>query len=150
MREIQGRHVFCSFRTSDEGLSLSEIKTREDCARHFADCAVSLLKKICCLNDVSDMALCYPPKRRHKERNFAEIVCEMLAETIGLRLYKDVFRAKNRQRVQPVFYLEKEIKERNIIIFDDIVTTGSTLTACGNLLENKNVLFIAGINNNYQ
>ena len=41
-----------------------------------------------------------------------------------------------------------DIPEHNVIIYDDIVTTGSTLIATKKLLPGKNLLFIVGIKNN--
>lgn len=89
------------------------------------------------------------PKRRHKETNFAESVCEEIAKEIGIVFYKDTITAKTRQRINPKFDLEKDIKESNIIVYDDdIITTGSTLVGVNKLLTDKNILYIVGINNN--
>lgn len=38
--------------------------------------------------------------------------------------------------------------EKNVIIYDDILTTGSTLQAMRELLEGKNIVAIIGINTN--
>jgi len=40
-------------------------------------------------------------------------------------------------------------KEKNVICFDDFVTTGNTLKSMLNALSpyNKNLLFVSGINN---
>lgn len=40
------------------------------------------------------------------------------------------------------------IKENNVIVFDDILTTGATLIAVDKLLPGKNCLYVVGINNN--
>ncbi len=40
------------------------------------------------------------------------------------------------------------INEQNIIVFDDILTTGATLDAVNNLLSDKNCFFVVGIDNN--
>ena len=55
---------------------------------------------------------------------------------------------KNRHRIEPEFTLAMDIPEHNVIIYDDIVTTGSTLIATKKLLPGKNLLFIVGIKNN--
>ena len=51
--------------------------------------------------------------------------------------------------MHPVFRLNALPVEPNIIIFDDIVTTGMTLEATKRLLDdsNKNLMFFVGINN---
>lgn len=45
--------------------------------------------------------------------------------------------------------LAQELEKRiNIIVFDDILTTGATLDAVNNLLSDKNCFFVVGIDNN--
>lgn len=46
------------------------------------------------------------------------------------------------------FILNADIKENNVIVFDDILTTGATLIAVDKLLPGKNCLYVVGINNN--
>ena len=64
--------------------------------------------------------------------------------------YEDVAIAHSRQRVAVDFDLGTLPPEPNLIIFDDFVTTGSTLNAMYRLLEplGKNLFFVVGINNN--
>ncbi len=52
------------------------------------------------------------------------------------------------KRINPVFTLHANINEQNIIVFDDILTTGATLDAVNNLLSDKNCFFVVGIDNN--
>ena len=95
-------------------------------------------------------AICATPKRRHLTQNFA---CRIAAE-IGRRLqipyYEDVAIAHSRQRVAVEFDLGTLPQEPNLIIFDDFVTTGSTIAAMKRLLDplGKNLFFVVGINNN--
>lgn len=57
-------------------------------------------------------------------------------------------RCINRTRINPGFYLLRPIEEPGIILFDDICTAGSTLTAAYDLLKDrKQVICIVGINN---
>ena len=55
----------------------------------------------------------------------------------------------SRQRINAVFTLNLLPEEPNVIVFDDFVTTGSTLKAMKELLLplGKNLLFVSGINN---
>lgn len=94
-------------------------------------------------------AICTTPKRRHKTRNFATLISLEIAQLLHLPFYEDVAFARNRQRVNAVFDLNLLPKEPNIIIVDDFVTTGQTLSAMKKLLEplGKNLTFFAGINN---
>ena len=96
-----------------------------------------------------DYAIVTTPKRRHKERNFATMIAEKLGKHLGLPFYDDCALAPNRHRVGTVFTANNIPLQRNIIVFDDFVTTGQTLVSMQNLLisHEKNCIFIAGINN---
>ncbi len=93
--------------------------------------------------------ICTTPKRRHKERNFATLVSIEIANRLKIPFYEDVALCRSRQRVNAVFDLNVLPSEPNVIVFDDFVTTGSTLDAMHRLLGplGKNLLFVAGINN---
>lgn len=88
------------------------------------------------------------PKRRHKEKNFASMVCDELSKLLNIPFYEDAVEAKNRQRINPQFELVKNITEPGIILYDDILTTGSTLKATADLFADRNVLCVIGIDNN--
>ena len=75
-------------------------------------------------------------------------VCKIAAGKIGIKFYADVFECKNKIRINPTFTVVKEIPENNVVLYDDIITTGSTLEAMHNCLAGKNVLCFAGVNNN--
>lgn len=138
--------VYCNFKKSKSGELLKKIKENPENAEYFAENLAETLQKIFCNFD--GWALVTAPKRRHKENNFAERVCTIAAAKIGINFYKDVFECRTKQRIEPDFTVTKEIKENNIILYDDIITTGSTLKAMHNCLIGKNVLCFAGINNN--
>lgn len=135
------------FRTSDEGDSLTDIKSDFSNAKRFAASAEQVLRNLVGFSDTEGWCIVTTPKRRHKERNFAETVCIDLSERLGITFHADAVTCENRQRVNPVFKLEYFIPERNIVLFDDIVTTGMTLTETRRLLAHKNVVTIVGIYN---
>lgn len=135
------------FKKSDEGYPLSEIKTADNVPL-FAQKAMGVMYNLMGMGDVAGWALVCPPKRRHKEKNFATMVCETISAKTGMRFYEDSMSCRNRCRVNPVFEMERKVSESNIICFDDILTTGSTLHAVRRLFEGKNIIFIVGINNN--
>lgn len=135
------------FRTSDEGIPISEIKV-EDNVRLFALKAEEMVRGVVGLKQTEDWCVITTPKRRHTTKNFATMVCEVLAKRLGVPFYEDAIVAKNRDRLKPHFELVEDIKENNVILYDDIITTGSTLLGCNALLVNKNVLNIIGIANN--
>jgi predicted amidophosphoribosyltransferase len=68
---------------------------------------------------------------------------------LGIPFYEDVASCRSRHRVDAVFDLQFTPPEKNVILFDDFVTTGSTLKAMKAVLESvkKNVLSFTGINN---
>ena len=61
----------------------------------------------------------------------------------------DAFSAKNGNRINPEFYMEKNPAEHNVILYDDIISTGETLRTCRKLLldEGHVVLLAVGIQN---
>lgn len=144
----RGDMLFLSFfKKSEEGIPLSAIKTKENVAA-FAEKAAETAKGMLRLGNKKDWCIITAPARRHKDWNFSEAVCDRAAALLGIPFHPGAVAAKNRQRVAPEFTLAKEIGEPNIIVFDDILTTGSTLHAISELLQGKNALFIVGINNN--
>ena len=96
-----------------------------------------------------DFAVVTTPKRRHKERNFATLIAMRIAEQLGLPFFEDCAFAPSKHRVGTVFTANNIPPQRNIIVFDDFVTTGQTLVSMQNLLVSlgKNCTFFAGINN---
>lgn len=99
--------------------------------------------------DNGQWAMCTTPKRRHKEFNFATSVAVKIAENLNIPFYDEVATCRSKHRINAVFDINNLPKENNIIVFDDFVTTGSTLKSMQELLVkyNKNIVFFAGINN---
>ena len=132
------------------GRTLSEIKSDPAEIPHFAE-AVSdfLIKYLGPALSSGHWCICTSPKRRHKEHNFATLICEQIHEKLEIPFYEDVALCSSRQRVNAVFTLNLLPPEPNVIVFDDFVTTGSTLKGMHELLlkHGKNTLFVAGINN---
>ena len=97
-----------------------------------------------------DWAIVTSPKRRHKVRNFASLISARLAELLGIPFYEDVAECHSKHRVGAVFTLGTQPpSERNIIVFDDFVTSGATMISMRELLMplGKNLVFFTGINN---
>ena len=132
------------------GRTLTEIKSDPAEIPHFA-VAVSdfLLELLGPSMSAGHWCICTTPKRRHKERNFATLVSLGIAQKLHIPFYEDVAFCRNRQRINAVFDLNVLPAEPNVIVFDDFVTTGSTLGAMHRLLNplGKNLLFVTGINN---
>ena len=132
------------------GRTLTDIKGDDDMVGFFADNISPLVRSVLgSFLSPEDYAVVTTPKRRHKERNFATLVAARMAELLGLPFFDDCAHAPNRHRVGTVFTPNNIPPHRNIIVFDDFVTTGQTLVSMQNLLREhgKNCVFFAGINN---
>ena len=132
------------------GRTLTEIKGDPDMVTFFADKITPVISETLGyhLADGS-WAVCTSPKRRHKEKNFATLISERIAVSLGIPFYEDVALCHSKQRVNAVFEINNLPHESNIIVFDDFVTTGMTLAGMKKLLTEckKNVVFYTCINN---
>lgn len=132
------------------GRTLTDIKGDDAMVDYFAENISPLIADVIgnYLRN-GDWAICTTPKRRHLVKNFATLISERIADRLGIAFYEDVAMCHSKQRINAEFTLNLLPSERNIIIFDDIVTTGQTLLAMKKLLSRheKNMIFFAGINN---
>lgn len=132
------------------GRTLTDIKSDPAEIPHFAD-AVSdfILQLLGPSVSNGTWCVCTSPKRRHKEHNFASLISDRIHTRLQIPFYEDVAICHTRQRINAVFTLNRLPEEPNVIVFDDFVTTGSTLRAMSDLLlpQGKTLLFVAGVNN---
>ena len=132
------------------GRTLTDIKSDPAMVEFFAESITPVISETLGyhLADGS-WAVCTSPKRRHREKNFATLISERIAATLGIPFYEDVALCHSKQRVNAVFELNNLPQESNIIVFDDFVTTGQTLAGMKKLLSslNKNAVFYSAINN---
>ena len=132
------------------GRTLTDIKGDDEMVPFFAEAMARLIRSV--LGEflsAEDYAIVTTPKRRHKERNFASMISARIAELLALPFFEDCAHAPSKHRVGTVFTANNIPPQRNIIVFDDFVTTGQTLVSMQNLLVSlgKNCIFFAGINN---
>lgn len=133
------------------GRTLTDIKSDPDMIGKFAVGMNTLIRQI--LGNslaTGDWCIVTSPKRRHKERNFASLISAQLATLLGVNFYEDLAECHSKHRVGAVFTFGKEPpKERNIIVFDDFVTTGATMISMRELLMplQKNLVFFTAISN---
>ncbi len=133
------------------GRTLTDIKSDPNMVEKFAEGMNTLIRQILGHSlATGDWCIVTSPKRRHKTRNFASLISARLAELLGVNFYEDLAECHSKHRVGAVFTLGKEPpREKNIIVFDDFVTTGATMISMKNLLEplGYNLVFFTGINN---
>ena len=135
------------------GRTLTDIKSDPDMIEKFAVGMNTLIRQILghSLSN-GDWCIVTSPKRRHKEHNFASLISARLAALLllGVNFYEDLAECHSKHRVGAVFSLGKEPpQEKNIIVFDDFVTTSATMISMKNLLEplGYNLVFFTGIPN---
>lgn len=132
------------------GRTLTDIKSDDAMVPFFIENLVPVIHEMIGFHlSNGSWALVTTPMRRHKERNFASRIAEGLAAELGIPFYFDCAHCRSKQRIGAVFDANNIPREGNVIVFDDFVTTGSTLQSMKNLLlkEGKNPIFICGINN---
>ena len=132
------------------GKTLTEIKADDAMVPYFVEHIMPVIQEMIGYNLSSgDWAIVTTPMRRHLERNFASRIAESLGEGLGIPFYYDCAHCRSKQRVGAVYDANNIPREHNVIVFDDFVTTGSTIQAMKNLLhsEGKNPVFFCGINN---
>lgn len=153
--------IISLWKKSVYGRTLTDIKSDHDMVEKFAEGMTTLIRQILghylasgdwaiVTSPSSTKSLCSAKNRRHKERNFASLISARLGSLLGIPFYEDVAECHSKHRVGAVFTFGKEPpKERNIIVFDDFVTSGATMISMRELLLplGKNLVFICAINN---
>lgn len=143
--------VVSIWKKSIKGRKLTDIKADDTMVSYFTDHLTPVIQRVLgnYLRD-GHWAICATPKRRHLTQNFACRIASEIGSRLQIPYYEDVAIAHSRQRVAVEFDLGVLPAEPNLIIFDDFVTTGSTIAAMKRLLDplGKNLFFVVGINNN--
>ncbi len=143
--------IISLWKKSVYGRTLTDIKSDPDMVEFFAE-GVSRLVVQMLGGSLSSGGWCIvsSPKRRHKVRNFASLISASIAARLGIRFYEDLAECHSRHRIGAVFTLARDAPaERNIIVFDDFVTTGATMISMRELLLplGYNLVFFTGISN---
>ena len=146
-----GVTVITLWKKSVKGRLLTDIKADDNMVEKFATKMTDVIRKVLGhYLSSGNWAICATPKRRHLTKNFACRIAQQIGHNLAIPYYEDVALAHTRQRVNVDFDLGTLPTEPNLIIFDDFVTTGSTISSMYRLLEplGKNLVFFVGINNN--
>ena len=139
---------FSLFKRSRQGVDFDTIKQSSEHGALMAGSACSLIDRL--VLNLEGWCIVTTPRRRHFEGfNLSEFVSGIISEKKNIPFYKGAVQCITKDRLNPEFHLLREIPESKVIIFDDIITTGTTLTATRNLLTDKEqVVCIVGIYNN--
>lgn len=145
-------HLYISlFASSKEGRTLEEIKNSRECERFIAETAAVCLAELMGANlKETGWAMITSGRRRHREGyHFATAVSKDVAEKLGIRFYEGAIECGNSNRLKPELTLVTEPEEKNLILFDDIITTGTTMSRTAELLQGKGytVVTLIGIRN---
>ena len=143
-----GFYFISVWNKSVKGRTLVDIKGDDSMIPFFATNMVELIRDTIGDN-LTGWAIVATPKRRHLTHNFASMIAEEIGKRLGIPFYDDCAHARTRERVNAVFTANNIPAEQNIIVFDDFVTTGSTIIAMKNLLDSlgKMSIYFIGINN---
>ena len=145
-----GLRVIAVWKRTVKGPTLAEIKADDAKISLFANRLSELITVVLGSNlSKGRWAIITTPRRRHKDRNFACLVAEAIADRLHIPYREDVAIARTKQRVNVDFTLGNFPPEPNLICFDDFVTTGSTLGAMNRLLAplGKNIVYFTGVDN---
>jgi hypothetical protein len=150
----RGEFAYVSFwENTKTGWKLSDIKSDPKSIETFSTKCIDMFSAMLGYNlSGGDWALITTPRRRHKDGlHFSTEICRKVSEVLKIPFYKEAIVSRTKNRMKPEFTVVSDIKETNIICFDDIVTTGMTLKATHDVLSKrtmrKNVVFFAGISN---
>jgi len=162
--------VFCIFYKKDSNNPAKQIiyrLKREYMGEVFELCAelmVNRTKKEFIRRNlpISDFVITYPPRRRKSKAIYgydhSREIAKLVAKKLGIPLMdcfknsskkeqKKLDREQRYSNAREAYSLLENVnvKDKNFIIIDDVITTGSTLNACASLLNNNGAKRVASI-----
>lgn len=149
---VKSGHQYVSlYASSKEGMTLEEIKNSRQCEKQMSDELAGCISQLAGMNlGANGWAMITTGRRRHRDGyHFATAVCSRTAKKLGMKFYEGAISCSNSDRLKPELQLVTEPEEKNLILFDDIITTGTTMSRTIDLLQAKGytVLTIIGIRN---
>lgn len=147
--KMGGQLIHSCFQKSPVGPTLREIKSDARYLPRLADAMAELVQITVPIYDpVTWRVVCAPP-RRHPENNFGVALCREVAARIGVKVHTDFAVAPKLVRVGAVFDVDRMPEAPNLIVIDDVLTTGSTMESMGNLCREcgRNAIFFTAICN---
>ena len=115
---------------TDPFKTLEAIKAEPAMVTYFAERAAPVARAMLGGGTLAQgsWAVVTAPPRRHKEANFSVRICTQLAASLGVPFYPDALRMEGRERFEAQWTWGCPVPEPNLLVFDDFVTTGSTLS----------------------
>lgn len=139
------RYYIHSFKTGKEGTPLGECKIKAN-VDMFAESAATIMREFIG-GELSEWSLVCAPKRRHPVWNFGEEVCKAIAAKVGCKFVANMFTVGNKSRLDPAIVRLKPVPKGNVVLYDDILTTGMTMKVMEEHLKGCNLIRIIGISN---
>lgn len=137
--------------TSKEGKTLEEIKNDKKCEKQLIEELTEFIQGAMGRNlAATGWAMITTGRRRHREGyHFATEVTRKTAAGLRIPFYEGAIQCENSDRLKPALTIKKRPAEKNLILFDDIITTGTTIARTAELLEREGytVITIVGIRN---
>ena len=135
LRKASGAYYHSLFKTGKEGQPLAEIKVKGNIYM-FADTALEHIRDSLGENlSGGNWCIVTTPRRRHGSGfHFATAICEIMAGALEIPFYKDAIVCLNHDRLHPRFEQRIYPVEKNVLLYDDILTTGCTMKATRDLL----------------
>ena len=134
-----------------QGRTLEDIKNDPESVAPFARSLCEFVAAFLGPNLASGgWCICTTPRRRHAEGlHFATEVCRAASAMIGIPFREDVATARTRARIDAEISLVADPPERNVILYDDVITTGITMRETRKALMNAGhtVFAVAAIRN---
>lgn len=146
-----GRRYISLYAVSKEGMTLEEIKNDRKCEKQMTRDLVDQITGSLGNNLTgTGWAMITTGRRRHREGyHFATEVTRKAAEKLRIPFYEGMITCENANRLKPDLKITTDPKEKNLIMFDDIITTGTTMVKTTELLQDHGytVMTIIGIRN---
>jgi len=92
----------------------------------------------------------HPLRIREREYNQSELLAKKLSNSLGIPLKSGIIFCKNNRpsqtainkemrakNVENNFFVKEKLNNADIIVVDDVITTGSTLSECARALKEK-------------
>lgn len=130
-------------------MHIFKFRHNEKISDYFAE-QMALTVRQCFFDIDFDVVCCMPIERlKYMKRGYnqTEILGKKVAQILNLPFCEDVLGLKGRKRIQHktpykerfknvkgVFYVKKPLVNKNILLVDDIKTTGATLSECAKML----------------